>query len=75
MSLNELQLGQRAVIIQLSNLNNFVKRRLQDFGILEGDEVLLKNRLPFHGPFMLEHNGQTLGIRYKEATLIEIKPV
>ena len=74
MSLNELELGEKAVIINLSNLNRYVKRRLLDFGILEGEEIVLKNRMPFHGPFMLEHNGQILGIRYKEASLIEIEP-
>ncbi|MGG0656662.1 FeoA family protein [Rummeliibacillus pycnus] len=74
MSLNELKLGKKAVIINLSNLNKYVKRRLLDLGILEGEEVMLKNRMPFHGPFMLEHNGQILGIRYQEAALIEIEP-
>ncbi|WP_102691310.1 FeoA family protein [Rummeliibacillus pycnus] len=73
MSLNELKLGEKAVIKNLSNLNRYVKRRLLDLGILEGEEIMLKNRMPFHGPFMLEHNGQILGIRYKEATLIEIE--
>ena len=73
MSLNELQIGDKAIIRNLSNLNNYVKRRLLDLGILEGEEVMLKNRMPFHGPFMLEHNGQLLGIRSKEAALIEIE--
>lgn len=72
MSLNELKLGEKAIIQNLSSLNKFVKRRLLDFGILEGEEVMIKNRMPFHGPFMVEHNGQVFGIRYKEASLIEI---
>lgn len=73
MSLNELQIGDKAIIANLSSLNRYVKRRLLDFGIIEGEEVLLKNRLPFHGPFMIEHKGQVLGIRYKEALQIEIE--
>ena len=73
MSLNELKLGESAIIVNLSTLNKYIKRRLLDFGILEGEEVLLKNRMPFHGPFMIEHNGQMLGIRYKEAMQIEIE--
>ena len=73
MSLNELHLGEKAIIVNLSSLNRYIKRRLLDLGILEGEEVLLKNRMPFHGPFMIEHNGQILGIRYREALQIEIK--
>ncbi|MBO2534947.1 MULTISPECIES: FeoA family protein [Rummeliibacillus] len=73
MSLNELHLGEKATIVNLSSLNRYIKRRLLDLGILEGEEVLLKNRMPFHGPFMIEHNGQILGIRYREALQIEIK--
>ena len=69
----ELKRGEKATIIDLSKVNKFVKRRLLDLGIMEGEEILLKNRLPFRGPFMLDHSGQCLGIRYQEAAQIEIE--
>lgn len=74
MLLYELKQGKRATIIDLSKVNDIVKRRLLDLGIMEGEEILLKNRMPFRGPFMLNHSGQCLGIRYQEAAQIGIEP-
>ena len=71
----ELKRGERAIIIDLSKVNDIVKRRLLDLGIMEGEEILLKNRMPFRGPFMLDYSGQCLGIRYQEAAQIVIDPV
>ena len=73
MFLLELKRGEKATIKDLSKVNKIVKRRLLDLGIMEGEEILLKNRMPFRGPFMLDHSGQCLGIRYQEAAQIEIK--
>lgn len=67
-----LKHGEKATIKDLSKLNRLVKRRLLDFGVMEGEEILVKNRMPFHGPFVLEHGGQSFGIRYKEAAYIGI---
>jgi ferrous iron transport protein A len=69
----ELKRGEKATILDLSKVNEIVKRRLLDLGIMEGEDILLKDRLPFRGPFMLNHSGQCLGIRYQEAAQIEIK--
>ena len=74
MRLLELKRGERATIIDLSKVNNVVKRRLLDLGIMEGEEILLKNRMPFRGPFMLDYSGQCLGIRYQEAAQIVVEP-
>ena len=67
--------GEKATIMDLSKVNGIVKRRLLDFGIMEGEEILLKNRMPFRGPFVLDHSGQCLGIRYREAAHIGIEQV
>lgn len=75
MLLYELEQGKRATIIDLSKVNAIVKRRLLDLGIMEGEKIILKNRMPFRGPFMLDHSGQCLGIRYQEAAQIGIEPV
>ena len=73
MVLLELKQGERATILDLSKVNDIVKRRLLDLGIMEGENILLKNRMPFRGPIMLDHSGQCLRIRYQEAAQIEIE--
>ncbi|MGC8229183.1 FeoA family protein [Pseudobacillus badius] len=75
MVLSELGRGEKAKIVDLFNIDQMVKRRLLDFGIMEGIEVQLKQRMPFKGPFMLDYCGQCLGIRHQEAARIEIKRV
>ncbi|KMY54216.1 iron transporter FeoA [Bacillus sp. FJAT-27231] len=73
MLLSELSRGEKAKIVDLSKVNDMVKRRLLDLGVMEGMEIQLKERMPFKGPFMLNHSGQCLGIRHQEAVQIEIK--
>ena len=71
--LGNLRKGEKGKIIDLSQVNRLVKRRLLDFGITEGSEVFVKNTMPFGGPLMLESNGQCVGIRKQEALRIEVE--
>lgn len=56
-------------------LNEIVRRRLQDFGVLEGSLIWLRKMLPFGGPCTIELNGQWIAIRRKEATRIAVEAV
>ena len=73
--LGNLQKGETGKIIDLSKVNRLVKRRLLDFGITEGSEVFIINKMPFGGPLMLESSGQCVGIRKKEALRIEVERI
>jgi ferrous iron transport protein A len=46
---------------------------LLDLGITEGSEVCVKCVMPFGGPVMIESCGQCVGLRRKEARLIEVE--
>ena len=67
--------GDKGKIIDISNVGRLVQRRLLDLGIMEGSEVCVKCVMPFGGPVMIESCGQCVGIRRKEASLIEVERV
>jgi ferrous iron transport protein A len=69
----DLKAGERAKIIDLSNVSRLVQRRLLDLGLTEGSEVCVKCAMPFGGPIMIESCGQCIGIRRKEANQIEVE--
>ena len=71
----QLRVGGRAKIVDLSQVNSLVKRRLLDMGFTEGAEICLKCTMPLGGPFMIENCGQCVGIRRNEAMNIQVKPL
>jgi ferrous iron transport protein A len=73
--LTEMKIGDRATIIDLSGLNRLVKRRLTDLGAREGSHIHFRRALPFGGPFILEAQGQLIGLRRADASAIEVVPV
>jgi ferrous iron transport protein A len=73
--LENLKLGEKARIKDISGANQLVRRRLLDLGITEGSEVCVKCKMPFGGPFMLESCGQCVGIRRSEACCIKVERV
>ena len=73
MLLSELCKGEKAKIVDMSSLNEAVRRRLLDLGLTEGVDVCLKCRLPFNGPCMVENCGQSLGIRFHDASAIKVE--
>lgn len=68
----KLEKGIRAVVVDVSEVDQLVRRRLLDLGITEGSEIVLKCKMPFGGPFMLECSGQCVGIRRNEARCIKV---
>jgi ferrous iron transport protein A len=73
--LGNLRKGEKGKIIDLSQVDTLVKRRLLDLGITEGTEISIKSMMPFGGPFMLESSGQCVGIRRSEALRIEVERI
>ena len=71
--LGKLKEGEKAKIIDVSQIDHLVRRRLLDLGITEGAEVCIKCFMPFGGPVMVESCGQCVGIRRKEAIQIEVE--
>ncbi|SPU05512.1 transcriptional repressor [Bacillus licheniformis] len=51
MVLAELKQKERARIIDFSDVNELVQRRLIQLGMKEDDEICVKRKLPFGGPF------------------------
>lgn len=69
------KVGDKGKIINISKVGRLVQRRLLDLGIMEGSEVCVKCVMPFGGPVMIESCGQCVGLRLKEARLIEVERV
>ncbi|WP_027410318.1 ferrous iron transport protein A [Anoxybacteroides tepidamans] len=73
MVLTDLQPGKKAIITNLSLMNEKLKQRLIDMGVHEGEEVCLKCTMPFGGPVMVEVSGQCICLRRKEAACIGVE--
>lgn len=73
--LGKLKVGEKARVKNIANVDRLVKRRLLDFGILEGAEVCVKCLMPFGGPITVESSGQWIAIRRKEAFRIEVEKI
>jgi ferrous iron transport protein A len=69
------RVGEKGKIKNISKVGRLVQRRLLDLGITEGSEVCVKCVMPFGGPVMIESCGQCVGLRRKEALLIEVERV
>ncbi|GKU81655.1 FeoA family protein [Niallia sp. NCCP-28] len=69
----KLRVGEKIKINNLSKVNELVRRRLLDFGITEGSVVLVENKMPFSGPYILEFKGTKVGVRRTEALQMEVE--
>ncbi len=72
MKLTDVSIHAKAMITDLTSVNHIVRRRLIDFGVVEGAIISLKKALPFGGPFTIEIDGQWIAIRRKEALNIRV---
>jgi len=73
MQLSKVSIGSKVLITDLSSTNTLIQKRLMDFGIDEGSEICLLQKLPFQGPCMIECAGQCISLRQKEACQIGVK--
>lgn len=72
MVLADLKPGCKGWIKDLTAVNELLRCRLIDLGIMEGTEIRVKQKLPFGGPLTIEAGGQLLGIRRIEAKKIRL---
>lgn len=73
--LSKITPGTKATIVKADQAGDLLSRRLTDFGVTEGSEILVIKKLPFGGPLAIEYNGQLIGLRRKDASRIEVKAV
>ena len=71
-SLAETAEGSVVTVKDISGIQEVVRRRLLDFGVLEGSQIRVARCLPFGGPLMIECDGQCIGLRKCEAPFIQV---
>ncbi len=49
--------------------------KLLEMGLLPGNDVLVKNRAPFHGPLHVQVSGYNLALRKEEAAFLLVSNV
>ncbi|WP_040212098.1 FeoA family protein [Clostridium polynesiense] len=72
MSINDLKLGEKAVITDIQG-NEKLAKRLMALGCIEGTEIRLKQKAPFGDPLIVNFRGFDLAIRRNDAKNIFIK--
>ncbi|MCL2817691.1 MAG: ferrous iron transport protein A [Clostridiales bacterium] len=71
MNLNDLKIGEKAVISEML-LGPGVKKKLIEMGLTCGVEVCLKQRAPLGDPLWVEVRGYGLILRKEEAQKISV---
>lgn len=72
MTLNELNLGEKALVKKISD-NSLMKRRLIDIGIINGTSVECVLISPGENPKAYMIKGAVIAIRNEDAKFIEIE--
>ncbi|HNZ77278.1 MAG TPA: FeoA family protein [Bacilli bacterium] len=73
--LNDLVIGQKAVVLALHNDNKALRRRLLDMGITKGVIIEVKKKAPMGDPVDIYLRGYELCIRESETKNIDIRVV
>ena len=71
-TLNQLKVGQQAVVVKLHG-EGAVKRRIMDMGITKGVSLYLRKVAPLGDPIEVTVRGYELSIRKADAGLIEVE--
>jgi len=71
-TLNELNIGQEAIIISFTDAALSLK--LLDMGCLPGETIKIQRVAPFGDPIAIEVAGYMLSLRKAEATTIIVSP-
>ncbi len=75
MNLGELNIGQKAKVLNLNIDNKQIKRHLLDMGITRGVEVEIKKIAPMGDPIDIKLRGYELCIRKADLTQIEVEVI
>lgn len=71
-TLNQLKVGQQAVVVKLHG-DGAIKRRIMDMGITKGVSLYLRKVAPLGDPIEVTVRGYELSIRKADAGLIEVE--
>ncbi|TJY39619.1 ferrous iron transport protein A [Cohnella pontilimi] len=73
MTLLETHWGSKVKVTNLESVQQLVRRRLGDLGVMEGSVISLRKAMPFGGPCTIEVKGQWIAIRRKDAGHIVVE--
>lgn len=73
MSLVDVKIGQKVLIINLETLDKLLQRRLAAFGFAKGSELQIKQKAMLKGPYTLVCRGQLVSIRHCDAKMIKVE--
>ena len=74
MTLNELEIGERAIIKKVGG-DGVLRRRLLDMGLTPKTEVMIRKVAPMGDPIELHLRGYELTIRIDDAKNIDVERV
>ena len=72
MFLSDMQIGNKGIITKL-NVNENIKRRLQDLGLIEGTYIECILKSPFNDPSAYLIRGALIAIRKEDSQNIEVE--
>ena len=72
MTLDQLNVGEKAKVIGYCRENPQVHRRILEIGLIRGTEVEVARFAPMGDPMEIAVKGYLLSVRLSEASLIEI---
>ncbi|MFS0783018.1 FeoA family protein [Bacillus sp. 1P06AnD] len=75
MKLHGIKPGCLVTVINLSDVDSLLQKRLSSFGIREGCQVCMKQKGLFSGACVVECEGQQIGLRKKDLLNIEVQAV
>ncbi len=71
-SLNQLRVGERAIILSINGDEHFV-RRILEMGLTPGEEVYVERIAPLGDPIVVRVRGYSLGLRKVQASAIHME--
>ena len=74
MTLNQLELGEPAQVLQVGG-EGALRRRLLDMGITPGTRVMVRKVAPMGDPIEIHLRGYELTLRIEDAKKIQVKRV
>ena len=72
MCLNELKLGENAIVLEIKK-EAPLKQRFLDLGIISGMKIMCVLESPFKNPKAYEIRGTTIAIRDEDAKFIKVE--
>lgn len=74
-NLSELEVGQKAKVLKLTEENKAIRRHLLDMGITRGVEITIKKVAPMGDPIDLQLRDYELCLRKEDLRKIEVEVI